>query len=73
MLLPIEKMGLIKKEANSRDARVSYVKLSPAGKRILNEAIATAEASTNQILTNVKTKKIEDLSKLLLELGGTIS
>ena len=72
ILLPLEKMGLVRKEANSRDARVSYVKLAPAGKRILNEAAATAEATTEQILAVVKTKKLDELMKILNELGGTI-
>ena len=72
MLMPLEKLGLVRKEANSRDARVSYVKLAPAGKRILNEAIATAEATTEQILNSTKNRKVDDLSKILIELGGTI-
>jgi DNA-binding MarR family transcriptional regulator len=72
MLSPLEKMGLVRREANSRDARVSYVKLAPAGKRILNEAIATSETTTEQILSTVKSKKLEEFSKLLAELGGTI-
>ena len=72
MLLPLEKLGLVRREANSRDARVSYVKLAPAGKRILNEAIVTAEATTEQILNATRTKKTDDFSRLLLELGGTV-
>ena len=72
MLSPLEKLGLVRREANSRDARVSYVKLAPAGKRILNEAIATAEAATEQILNLTKTKKLDDIARFLVELGGTI-
>ena len=29
LLLPMEKIGLIKKEANEHDARISYVSLAP--------------------------------------------
>ncbi|NIJ54054.1 MarR family winged helix-turn-helix transcriptional regulator [Dyadobacter arcticus] len=72
MLTPLEKLGLVKREANSRDARVSYVKLANAGKKILNESSATAEEVTEQILTVVKTKKLDDFSKMLQELGATI-
>lgn len=72
MLLPLEKLGLVRREANSRDARVSYVKLAPAGKRILNEAIATAEAASEQILSPVKNKKLDDFSKVLVDLGGMV-
>ncbi len=66
-------MGLVRREANSRDARVSYVTLAPSGKRILSDAIGTAEATTEQIWNASKTKKIEEFNKFLNELGGTIS
>lgn len=72
MLSPLEKLGYVKREANSRDARVSYVKLANAGKKIYLEAIATAEATTEQIMTPVKTRKLDDLQKMLSELGATI-
>lgn len=72
MLSPLEKIGLVRREANSRDARVSYVKLAPAGKRILNDALATAEAASEQILNAVKTKKTDDFNKFLIEMGGTV-
>ena len=72
MLTPLEKLGMVKREANSRDARVSYVKLANAGKRILTEAIATAEATAEQILVPVRSKKLDDMGKMLQEMGGTI-
>jgi DNA-binding MarR family transcriptional regulator len=72
MLVPLEKAGLVRREVNSRDARVSYVKLAPGGKRILAEGIAAAELVTEQILAPVRTRKIDDLAKLLSELGGTV-
>jgi len=72
LLSPLEKLGMVRREANSRDARVSYVKLANAGKKILTEAIASAEATSEQILASVKTKKLEELSKMLFELGATI-
>lgn len=72
MLSPLEKIGLVRREANSRDARVSYVTLAPAGRRILNDAIATAELASDQILNSVKTKRTEDFNKFLMELGGTV-
>lgn len=72
MLTPLEKLGMVKREANSRDARVSYVKLANAGKRILTEAIATAEATAEQILVPVRSKKLDEMGKMLQEMGGTI-
>ncbi|WP_031527961.1 MarR family winged helix-turn-helix transcriptional regulator [Dyadobacter crusticola] len=72
MLSPLEKLGMVRREANSRDARVSYVKLANAGKKVLTEAAVSAEAMSEQILASVKTKKLEELSKMLVELGATI-
>ncbi|MCE7072798.1 MarR family transcriptional regulator [Dyadobacter sp. CY327] len=72
MLSPLEKLGMVKREANSRDARVSYVKLANAGKRILTDATATSELLSEQILATLRTKKLDDLSKMLVEMGGTI-
>lgn len=72
MLTPLEKLGMVKREANSRDARVSYVKLANAGKRILTDATATAEATAEQILIPVRSKKLDELGKMLQEMGGTI-
>ncbi|KQS28175.1 MarR family winged helix-turn-helix transcriptional regulator [Dyadobacter sp. Leaf189] len=72
MLSPLEKLGMVRREANSRDARVSYVKLANAGKKVLTESAVSAEAMSEQILASVKTKKLEELSKMLFELGATI-
>jgi len=72
MLAPLEKLGYVRREANSRDARVSYVKLANAGKKVYLEAIATAEATSEQLMTPVKSKKFDELQRMLAELGGTI-
>jgi len=38
LLNPMEKVGLVRKEEAARDARISLVALTPAGKRIFREA-----------------------------------
>jgi DNA-binding MarR family transcriptional regulator len=72
ILVPLEKAGLIRREVNSRDARVSYVKLAPAGKRILTEGLATAESTADQFLGSIKAKRLDEFYQLLVELGGNI-
>lgn len=72
LLLPMGKIGLVKKEINERDARVSFVKLAPGGKTKLEEGLERAEIFCEDIIPHDKTKKIEDLSKLLIELGKNI-
>ena len=48
LLLPMEKIGLIKKESNAQDARVSFVLLALGGKTKLEEAVENAEDSKTQ-------------------------
>ncbi|PWJ58997.1 DNA-binding MarR family transcriptional regulator [Dyadobacter jejuensis] len=70
VLSPLEKLGLVRREAHSRDARVSYVKLAPAGKRILNESIQSAQSSAAELLATYRSTKITELNKVLFRIGG---
>ena len=72
MLAPMEKTGLISRESNERDARVSYVVLAPGGKRLLEESAKTAEYAAMDIFPASKTKKIEKLTEILNEIGGLL-
>ena len=49
LLLPMEKIGLVTKEVNPRDARVSLVKLTDAGKNLYRDS----EKSLNQVAENL--------------------
>jgi len=72
LLLPMEKIGLVKKEANARDARVSYVAIAPGGKTKLSEGLERAEIFFADIVPAGKKKKLEEFSGLLHELGKNI-
>lgn len=72
LLLPLEKLGMVRREANSRDARVSYVKLAPSGKRTLHDTVQYAEEIAADIIGKTKPLKIEELNLILNELGGNI-
>lgn len=72
LLLPMEKIGLVKREINEHDARVSFVSLAPGGKRLLNDSIENVEVLSQDLLP--QGKKAEDAKKaneLLTELGKT--
>ena len=56
MLQPMEKIGLIQKEVGARDARVSLVKISKAGKRLFKDATTTLNQSSKQILSKLSGK-----------------
>src|SRR5512141_1775053 len=50
LLLPMEKIGLTKKEIDTTDARASFVVLASGGRRKLEEAMERAEQLTEEIL-----------------------
>lgn len=72
LLLPMEKIGLIKKEANEHDARVSFVVLASGGKTKLEEGLERMEIFCEQIIPDNKIKKITELSDLLIEIGRNV-
>lgn len=72
MLLPMEKTGLVSKEVNPNDARVSFVLIAPGGKRRFDEARERAELLLKDIIQPGKTDSVTALSAFLQELGGTI-
>jgi DNA-binding MarR family transcriptional regulator len=72
-LLPMEKNGLVAREANERDARVSYVVLTKTGRRIYEEALETANAAAKEIIPAASIKNNTSLAALLKLLGGNIT
>ena len=72
-IAPMEKIGLLEKKQNERDARVSLIKISSAGERILKEASATLEEKLNQFLENIKEKEFDTTLKVFRSLGNNIT
>ena len=70
LVTPMEKIGLVHKEANKRDARVSLVKLSAAGERILQESSVSLDATTPGMLSNLDESNIKQMLTALRLLGG---
>src|SRR5699024_8199434 len=71
-LAPLEKIGMVKREANARDARVSFVKLARGGKRVLDEALASAEIAASDLYPSEKEHELEAITNILIKLGGSI-
>lgn len=59
LLNPMEKIKLIEKEVNPRDARVSSVKLSHVGIEILNNAMTSVTEISDEMLKEFNTKDID--------------
>jgi DNA-binding MarR family transcriptional regulator len=72
LLAPMEKIGLVKRESNARDARVSLVSLAPGGKRKLSEALTEAEVLAEDMLPSPQEHGLKEMSELLLKLGAKI-
>ncbi|WP_190017955.1 MarR family winged helix-turn-helix transcriptional regulator [Streptomyces lucensis] len=72
-LAPLERIGLVTREPDARDARVAYASLTGTGRRRLREMLATAEETATDVLAVPAWGK-EDVavfSDLLSRLGGT--
>ncbi|UTX48045.1 MarR family winged helix-turn-helix transcriptional regulator [Chryseobacterium sp. MA9] len=72
LLNPLEKIGLVTRETNERDARVSYVVITPSGKKIFEEAKLSAEHLTKDIIPSKKSKSLKTVTEFLFDLGGNI-
>lgn len=70
-LLPLEKIGIVQREMHERDARVSYVKLTDAGHRILSEAMESAEMAASDLYSGDDSKLVT-ATHVLIDLGGSI-
>lgn len=70
LLLPLEKTGLVSRQTNARDARVSFVVLTQAGERVFKEARKTADQIAREIIPNIKPSTLEATMRLLKELNA---
>jgi len=65
LLAPLEKIGLVQKEANARDARVSLVKLTAIGQTLLNDALVTFDNRATIATANLSEKQLQQSLQLL--------
>lgn len=64
-LIPLEKIGLVAREADSRDARVGYAVLTPTGKKLLKNALLSAQNISTELLEATPKDALEGLIKYL--------
>ena len=69
-LLPLEKLGLVAREPDPRDARVGYAILTKAGQRLLANALVSAESISREATQMVADEEIDVFSGLLGQLAG---
>ena len=66
-LIPLEKIGLVKREADKNDARVGYASLTAAGQRLLKEATESAALVSEEVFS-LDPGEVSDLSTLFAKL-----
>lgn len=65
LLNPLEKIGLVVKESNSRDARVSLVALSLTGKQVFEDAKVSFSESCRVLFDPLDSSQIDELDGLV--------
>lgn len=72
LLLPMEKIGLVQREAHDGDARVSYIAIAPGGEMKLTEAIERAELYCSDIIHPAEATEISYANNILSKLSQRI-
>ena len=72
LLLPMEKIGLVQREAHDGDARVSYIAIAPGGETKLQEAIERAELYCSDIIHPAESTEIMQANNILSKLSQRI-
>lgn len=65
LINPMEKIGLVEKEENARDARVSLVSLSNTGKQVYQDAQNSFDMASYTLFENFNTKQKSTFFNLL--------
>ncbi len=72
LLLPMEKIGLVRREAHDGDARVSYVAITPGGEAKLAEAITRAEEFSSDIIHSAESVEVERANNIISKMSKSI-
>jgi DNA-binding MarR family transcriptional regulator len=64
LLIPMEKIGLVKKEANPRDARVSLVTLTESGEGIYKDSEKSFDLGADSLMQKLNEKQINKFIEL---------
>ncbi|MFE2536044.1 MarR family winged helix-turn-helix transcriptional regulator [Streptomyces sp. NPDC059371] len=72
-LVPLERIGLVRRDPDARDARVAYAALTETGRERLAEMLVTAEQVAEEVFAEPAWTKEETarLAGLLGRFGGT--
>jgi len=69
-LIPLERIGLVKRQRDMRDARIGYAVLTKTGQRVLEESMSSAEGVCEEAIPEKNDSQLRSLSELLVQIGG---
>ena len=69
-LLPLEKIGLVTRQSDPRDARVGYAVLTAAGQNLLQHAQATARMICQELLQDAAGDQLDAVATVLGQIAG---
>ncbi|MCC2956376.1 MarR family winged helix-turn-helix transcriptional regulator [Massilia sp. IC2-477] len=69
-LLPLEKIGLVGRQSDPRDARVGYAIITPTGSELVTNASVVVDNVSRMLLGAPARARIEDTSSLFAQLSG---
>lgn len=69
-LLPLEKIGVVSRQADPRDARVGYAILTIAGQQLFTNALSSAELICQEATQSVPGDQLDALLDILGMLAG---
>jgi DNA-binding MarR family transcriptional regulator len=71
-LLPLEKIGLVERQSDPRDARVGYASITPAGSELVANAQATVERISSEAASIAAPEQLAALNTLLGQIAGVL-
>lgn len=72
-LIPLEKLGLVSRQPDPRDARVGYATLTAPGRELFGHAMVSVRSAAQEATGLVSGEQGEAVSALLGRLGGLAS
>jgi DNA-binding MarR family transcriptional regulator len=69
-LLPLEKLGLVARQPDPRDARVGYAQITETGQQLLQFALASVEPVAQDVTRQAAPEALAALSAMLGQLAG---
>ena len=72
-LIPLEKIGLVTRQSDPRDARVGYAALTESGRGLVGHALGSADQITTELLQDVSAEQLDLLTWTLAQMVGRLS